>query len=106
MHLGSFLIRFRKFYFLTKSDDFAKAIYSLCMEAIFGNNQNSLFSRILGLSTSSFFALNKYNMLVDSFLICFRQFYFLTENDDFAKAIAFGWRPFLPIFKTLLFLEY
>ena len=50
-----------------------------------------------------FFALNKYNMLVDSFLICFRQLYFLTEGDDFAKAIGFGWRPFWPIIKTLLF---
>ena len=74
------------------------------MEAIFGNNKNSLVSRILGLFF--FFALNKYNMLVDSFLICFRQFYFLIESDDFAKAIAFGWRPFLPIFKMLSFLEY
>ena len=36
---------------------------------------------------------------VDSFLICFRQFYVLTQSDDFAKAIAFAWRPFLSIFK-------
>ena len=55
------------------------------MEAIFWNNENSLVSRILGLFTSSSFSLNKYNMLVDSFLICFSQFYFLTENDDFEK---------------------
>ena len=37
-------------------------------------------------------------MAVHSFLIRFREFYFLTQNDDFAKAIAFAWRPFLPIF--------
>ena len=45
-------------------------------------------------------------MLVDSFLIRFRQFYFLTESDDFANAIALAWRPLLPIFKMLSFLEY
>ena len=37
-------------------------------------------------------------MSVDSFMICFRQLYFLTQTDEFAKAIAFSWRPFLPIF--------
>ena len=45
-------------------------------------------------------------MLLDSFLIGFRQFYFLTENDDFKKAIAFAWRPFLAIIKTVSFLDY
>ena len=38
-------------------------------------------------------------MAVDSSLICFRQFYFLTQSDDFARAMAFARRPFLPIFK-------
>ena len=38
-------------------------------------------------------------MAVDSFLICFRQLYFLTQTDDFAKAIGFACKPFLPIFK-------
>ena len=42
-------------------------------------------------------------MTVDSFSICFRQFYFLTQSDDFAKAIAFALRPFLPIFKLSQF---
>ena len=40
-----------------------------------------------------------YVVAEDSFLIRFRQFYFLTQSDDFANAIAFAWRPFLPIFK-------
>ena len=40
-------------------------------------------------------------MAGDSFLICFRQFYFLTLSEDFAKAIAFAWRPFFPIFKMV-----
>ena len=31
---------------------------------------------------------------------------FLTQSDDFGKAIAFAWRPFLPIFKMVSFLEY
>ena len=33
-------------------------------------------------------------MLIESFLVCFLQFYFLTQTDDFAKAIAHGRRPF------------
>ena len=45
-------------------------------------------------------------MLVESFLICLGQFYFLTKSDDFAKAIAFAWRPFLGIIKIVSFLEY
>ena len=45
-------------------------------------------------------------MLLDSFLIFFRQFHFLTSSKDFAKAIAFAWRPFLGIIKLVSFLEY
>ena len=45
-------------------------------------------------------------MSVDWFLICFCQFYFLTQIDDFAKAIAFAWRPFLPRLKMVPFFEY
>ena len=45
-------------------------------------------------------------MLIESFLMCFVQFYFLTQTDDFAKAIAHGWMPFLPIFKMVSFFEY
>ena len=44
-------------------------------------------------------------MSVESFLICFWQFYFFTQTDDFANPIAFAWRPFLPIFKMLSFFE-
>ena len=45
-------------------------------------------------------------MPLESFLIGFREFYFLTKSDDFAKAIAFAWRPFLGIIKIVSFLEY
>ena len=45
-------------------------------------------------------------MLIESFLVCFVQFYFLTQIDDFAMAIAHGWRLFLPIFKMVSFFEY
>ena len=43
---------------------------------------------------------------VDSFLICFRQFYIFTQSEDFAWARAFALRPFLVIFKMLSFFEY
>ena len=45
-------------------------------------------------------------MIIESFLVCFVQFYFLTQTDDFAKAIAYGWRPFLSIFKMVALFEY
>ena len=45
-------------------------------------------------------------MLVDSFLIYFRQFYFLPQSEDFAEALAFAWLGTLAIVKNLLFLEY
>ena len=47
-----------------------------------------------------------YNVLIESFLVGFVQVYFLTQTDDFAKPIAHGWRPFLPIFKMVSFFEY
>ena len=49
------------------------------------------------------FAYNNYNVLAESFLVCFVEFYFLTQTDDFSKARAHGWRPFLPIFKLVYF---
>ena len=52
------------------------------------------------------FAQDKYEVHLGSFLIRFREFYFLTKSDDFAKAIAFAWRPFLGIIKIVSFLEY
>ena len=45
-------------------------------------------------------------MVIESFLVCIVQFYFLTQTDHVAKAIAHGWRPFLPIFKMVSFFEY
>ena len=45
-------------------------------------------------------------MLIVSFLLSFVQLYFLTQTDDFAKALGHGWRPFFPIFKMVSFFEY
>ena len=50
------------------------------------------------------FAYN--NVLAESFLVCFVEFCFLTQTDDLSKAIAHGWRPFLPIFKLVSFFEF
>ena len=76
------------------------------MEAIFANIQNGLISGILYFFSRGFFAYNNYNLVVDSFLICFRQFYFLTQSYDFSKGIGYALMPFLPIFKLVSFLEY
>ena len=57
MLVDSFLICFWKFYFLTPSDDFAKAkAFACCMEAIFANGENGLIFRILGVFSSGFSA--------------------------------------------------
>ena len=50
-----------------------------------------------------FFAQHNSKWFVEWILTCFLEFYFLTQSDDFAKAIAFAWWP---IFKMLSFLEY
>ena len=40
------------------------------------------------------------------FFACFRQFYFLTQTEHFAWAIAFALWPLLAIFKMLSFFNY
>ena len=59
------------------------------MEAIFVYIQNGLIFRIFDLF-KAVFAYNNCNVIIESFLVCFVQFYFLTQTDDFAKAIAHG----------------
>ena len=54
----------------------------------------------------SFFAQNNSNVFVKTFLECFMQFYFLTQTQYFAWAIAFALWPFQAIFKMLSFFEY
>ena len=44
-------------------------------------------------------------MLVESSVMGYWEFSFLTRTDDFGKVIAFLWRPFLPRFKLVLFCE-
>ena len=81
--------------------------YSLCVVAIFGHYQNPLIFRILAGFLEPFFAQNNSNMFVETFFTCFRQFYFLTQTEYFAWAIAFALWPFLAILKMLsLFVYY
>ena len=94
MLVDSFLICCREFYSLTQSYDFAKAIgFALRPFCQYSNwrhfsNIRCFFER--------FGAYNNYNLGVDSFLRCFRQLYCLTQSYDFARAIGFALRPFLP----------
>ena len=61
------------------------------MEAIFTIIQNGLIFRILGRCfLERFLASNNYIVSGVSFLVCFLQFYFFTQSDEFAKAIAFA----------------
>ena len=52
------------------------------------------------------FAYNNYNVLAESFLVCFVEFCFLTQTDDLSKAIAHGLRPVLPTLKLVSFFEF
>ena len=80
--------------------------YSLCIVAIFGHFQNALIFQVLAVFFEPFFAKNNSNVFVETFLACFKHFYFLTETEYFACAIAFALWPFLAIFKMLSFFEY
>ena len=77
--------------------------YSLCIVAIFWPfSKWSHFSNI-SCFLEPFFAYNNCNMFVETFFACFRQFYFLTESEYFAWAIAFALWPTLAIFKMISF---
>ena len=52
--VGTFFACLRQFYFLTQTEYFAWAIYSLCIVAIFGHFQNGLIFRILDVLSSCF----------------------------------------------------
>ena len=63
------------------------------METIFANIQNGLifYNIRCGVFLKRFFAWNNYNVLAESFLVCFVQFYFFTQTDDFEK----GYSPWM-----------
>ena len=68
--------------------------YSLCKMADF---QSCLISGIFGGFSSRFFAQNNSNVLVECYFACFCHFYFLTQTDHFAWAIAFARWPIFNI---------
>ena len=57
---------------------------------------------------ASYINIISFILSVDSLLICFWQFYFLTQSTgkDFAMGVGFEWRPFLPTLKMLSLFEY
>ena len=105
MFVETFLACFRQFYFMTPTEYFAWAI-ALCIVATLGYFQNALIFRILAVFSSRFLHKTNTNVFVETFLACFRQFYFLSQTEYFAWAIAFLLWPFLAIFKMLSFFEY
>ena len=80
--------------------------YSLCIVAIFGHFQNALIFPILAVFLEPFFAWNNFNVFVEAFFACFKQFYVLSQTEYFAWAIAFALWPILAIFKMLSFVEH
>ena len=73
---------------MTQTDDFAKAIYSLSIVAIFANFQNPLISRLSAVFFAPFSLYNSCNVIVESFSACFNLFYFLTQANDFCKGYS------------------
>ena len=92
MLVERFFACFRQFHFFTQTDHFARAIAS-ALWPFFQFSKSSHFSNIKYF-LEPFFAQNVYNVLVEPFFACFRQFYFLTQTDHFAKAIALALWPF------------
>ena len=70
---------------MTQSDDFARAI-AFALRPFLPIFKLSHFANITCF-LKRFFAYNNNIVTVDSFLICLREFYFLTQSDDFAKAM-------------------
>ena len=89
---------------MTQSDDFLKAIafawfafFAFCKMVSFLDCW--LFFRAA-------FCMKELQCVVETFSTCVFAFLILDQSDDFAKAIAFAWWPFLAIFKMLSFFEY
>ena len=84
---------------MTQSEDFAKAI-AFAWWPIF---KMFSFLEYLVFFFERLFAENNSKWFVEWILTCLLDFYFLTQSEDFAKAIVFGWWPSL---KMLSFREY
>ena len=104
MFLETFLACFRQFYFLTQTEYFAWAIAFALWPFLAIFEMLSFFEYYLFFKP--FFPKNNFNVFLETFSACFRQFYFLTQTEYFAWAIAFALWPFLAIFEMLSFFEY
>ena len=100
----TFFACFRQFYSFTQTGYFAWAIAFALWPFLAILKMLSYFD--ISCFFEPFFAQNNSNVLVQTGLPYFRQFYFLNQIEYFAWAIAFALWPFLAIFKMLSFFEY
>ena len=98
MLVETFFACFRQFYFLTQTDHFLKAI-AFALWPFFQFSKSSLFLNI-NRFLKPFYAKNVFNVLMEEFFACFRQFYFLTQTDHFSKAIVFALSRFFQFSKS------
>ena len=70
---------------------------SCVLEPFFALNKNGPIFEI--------FASNNFFVVLDTFFACLWQFNFLTESDNFAKALAFLWWEFVSSFKIVPFVD-
>ena len=88
MFVETFFACFRQFYFLTQTEYFARAIaFALWLFL-------AIFKLLSFFQYKPFFeplfAENNFNVFVETFFACFRKFYFLTQTEYFAWAMAFA----------------
>ena len=102
MFVERFLARFRKFYFLTHTEYFAWAI-TFAMWPFLVIFKTLLFFEYLLVFLAVF--CKEQLVFVETFFACFRRFYFFTQTEYFAWAIAFALWPFLAILKMFSFFE-
>ena len=100
----TFFTRLRNFIFCPKTEYFACAI-AFALWPFLAIFKIPFSYRILAVFYL-FFAKNNFNVFLETFFPCFRQFYFSTQTEYFVWAIAFALWPFLAIFKMLSFIEY
>ena len=94
--METFFACFRQFYFLTQTEYFAWAIAFALWPYL------AIFKMILFFSILAVFVFINVKLFVKTLVACFRQFYFLTQTEYFAWAIAFALWLFFDHFQNAL----
>ena len=89
---------------MTQNDDFAKAIAFAWTPFLLILKLPDFSS--IGCFSQRVFAYNNYIVPVETFLICLREFYFLTQSDDFKKGYSLCMEAIFADIQIVSFFEY